>query len=428
MNSKRIWQKALCLWLCVMMFTAGIGTAYADSEKEDNPITAVYAASDFQPYGSGADDVPTGQNTMRNIIRAMVADGYQIGGALLCGDYSKYGNTWSNVKVELNDAGSDAVAAVLEEELGLTDEDVIYVQGNHDPAETKRLDKSGENDTEHYGVYVLHEDEFRWKQGDSTNAEVKLSGNTKADVEALTKAAAEALGEYLQQKWEAGYAKPIFVCSHVPLHYSDRTYLVSEKDNLYAKYVFDVLNRYGEKLNIIFLFGHNHSDDHDDYLGGGSIYLPAGDEILIPRMEEKKVLYQKETLNFTYMNAGYLGYYAGDCEGKLTSTVFEIYEDRVEIARYAYQQETGEAALADLKAAGVWSIYHRYEDFAQECTNTTVYESIQTVHLQKVEPPVKSEESEGTDAFLTVVAVSAVVLTLAAISGVIWYKKKNGSR
>jgi hypothetical protein len=343
-----------------------------------------------------------------------------------------YGQTWSNIKPELNNAGIDAVAQVLQEELGLDDEAAIYVQGNHDPAETKRLDKSGENDTQHYGVYVLHEDEFRWRQGDSISTRVSATGNTRTDEEALTKATAEALRAYLQQKWETGYGKPIFICSHVPLHFSERTFRGKDMDNIYAKYVFDVLNDYGEKLNIIFLFGHNHSEDSDDYLGGGSIYLPVGEEIPIPRMEEKKLSCVKETLRFTYMNAGYLGYYSGECEGKLTSSVFEIYEDRVEVARYAYHTETGEAVQAPLKVAGVWSIYHRYQDYTEESTNNTVYESRQKIMLrkveppEKVEPPVKAEEPEDAGIVWIVVTVAAVV-TVVAIFTVVWRKKKRNA-
>ena len=136
---------------------------------------------------------------------------------------------------------------------------VIYVQGNYDPADTIGLDAGGANDTEYYGVFVLHEDDFRWKQGADVSIAVTSSGNDENDAEEVTKAAAEALRGYLQVKADARYDRPIFVCTHIPLHYSYRTFSVSRQDNIYAQYIFDVLNEYGRQLNIIYLFGYDHS-------------------------------------------------------------------------------------------------------------------------------------------------------------------------
>ena len=149
--------------------------------------------------------------------------------------------------------------------------------------------------------------------------------------------------------------------------------------------IFDVLNEYGKQLNIIFLFGHNHSDSDDDYLGGGSVYLKEGDSILIANAGDY-LSFAAYTLNFTYMNAGYLGYYDGNCAGSgLSSTVFAIYTDRVEVARYAYTNTNGEstAEQSPVKEAGVWDDSHAIGEFREGLENTTVYSGAQIIRLKK---------------------------------------------
>jgi len=374
-NKKYILKSILCLTLLAILLVS----AMAGCAKEE-PLTTVFAASDFQPYNGNGDAPEDGQLYMQTIIRQMKKDGYDIRGALLCGDYSKTGNTWENIDSNLNNSGVAAIAGVLEQELGLGHDDTVYVQGNHDPADTEGLDSFGANDTEHYGVFVIHEDNYQWKQGVGDK-----TGNESTDAAESAADAADALESYLRTKADEKYEKPIFVCSHIPLHYSYRTFVLSSQDNIYAKLIFDVLNEYGKTLNIIFLFGHNHSDTHDDYLGGGSVYLPAGDTILIDNGGDKRE-FSRHTLNFTYMNAGYLGYYDGKCTGTgLSSTVFSIYPDRVEIARYSYapKGDAPAATLSPAKEAGTWDKSHNVAFAFEKVQNDTVYEGVQIVELKK---------------------------------------------
>lgn len=366
-------------FVCFLLFAALFAVLLTGCGKEP-PLTAVFAASDFQPYQGLKDDPEQGQLYMQTIIRQMKKDGYSIESALLCGDYSKTGNTWTNVDPGLNNSGVAAIAEILEAELGLNRENTVYVQGNHDPADTEGLDPFGANDTEHYGVFVLHEDNYQWKQGVQSK-----TGNESTDAAAQAAAAANALADYLSAKADEKYEKPIFVCAHVPLHYSYRTFAGASLDNIYARLLFDVLNEYATQLNIIFLFGHNHSDTHDDYLGGGAVYLPAGDTILIDDGGDSRS-FSEHTLNFTYMNAGYLGYYDGKCAGTgISSTVFNIYPDRVEVARYSYAPKDGTpaAALSAAKEAGGWDKDHNVAFAFEDMKNTTVYEGVQTIELKK---------------------------------------------
>ena len=105
-------------------------------------------------------------------------------------------------------------------------------------------------------------------------------------------------------------------------------------------------------LDIVYLYGHNHSKGWDCYMGGSSVFKAPGDTILIPKFNEYKIdtdTYSEETLNFTYLNAGYTGYYMncapsqydeGDPEKyaaadmTLTGTVMEIYPDKIVVTRY----------------------------------------------------------------------------------------------
>ena len=364
--------------LCCILFITLFAAVFTGCGKEE-PVTTVFAASDFQPYRGNNDNPEQGQLYLQTILQKMKKDGYDIQSALLCGDYSKTGNTWSNIDPALNGSGVAAIAEILELELGLDRQNTVYVQGNHDPADTEGLDPFGANDTDYYGVFVIHEDNYQWKQGVSDQ-----TGNQTTDAAKQAADAADALDAYLSAKVDEKYEKPIFVCAHVPLHYSYRTFAESSLDNIYARLLFDVLNEYGKQLNIIFLFGHNHSDTHDDYLGGGSIYLPVGDTVLIGNFEEERS-FSQHTLNFTYLNAGYLGYYDGKCTGSgISSTVFTIYPDRVEVARYSYALQKGSPAAerTPVKEAGTWDRGHNVAFGFDEATNGTVYDGTQVITLK----------------------------------------------
>lgn len=280
---------------------------HAESNLDD-AVTTVIAASDFQPK-SGVED---GKMYMRSIFSAMEKDGItEADGFLCCGDYD-YATQGS---VDATMAGISAVKEVASEIVPA--ENIVLVQGNHDAA--VGINKTGKNDpvSGDYGVFVINEDDYMWYNNDETRI----------------KNVAQSLVDYLNGKLAIAYKKPIFIVSHLPLHFTGRTVL--EGDGQHANYIFDVLNEAGEMgLNIFFLFGHNHSNGWDEYLGGSMLYLEKGDEILIPQNSREQADCQKETLSFTYLNAGYLGYYGTNIDDELTMTVFTIQEDEVVIARY----------------------------------------------------------------------------------------------
>jgi hypothetical protein len=218
---------------------------------------------------------------------------------------------------------------------------MIFVQGNHD-ALTESITPTGLHEYNDYLVYVLNtENDFPWKQG-------KVAGSLKK-----VKAAAADLGECLDKLTESGETRPLIIAGHVPLHFTARTSSRhSTGDNLYSSLIFNEVNEAGKDLDIIYLFGHNHSKGWDCYMGGGCVYKAAGDTLLIPKFEETDVntdTYTEETLNFTYLNAGYTGYYMNcgpdeldngtwhdydAADTALTGTTLEIYTDKIVVTRW----------------------------------------------------------------------------------------------
>lgn len=248
-------------------------------------------------------------------------------------------------------------------------ENMVFAQGNHDAvAGTAGQSQSGNNDPKSgkYGVYVINNDDYMWYNSDETRI----------------KKTTQRLIDYLNEKLMYGYDKPIFVVSHLPLHYSMRTRL--EGDAKYANYIFDALNEAGSKgLNIIFLYGHDHSNGWDDYLGGASIYLAKGDTIQIA--QRSQTLFKKQTLNFTYMNAGYTGYYDNHngADNALTMSYISIAQDgTVTVTRY------DDKGVHNLKSEGKTNAYKNESGYQPD---TKVYTSPQIIPATKItdKTPIK---------------------------------------
>ena len=354
------------------------------ADDSDTGVTTVIAGSDFQNLNGDAARA----QTVTKILTQMQNAGYtKADGFLFCGDYD-YSTVNNQTSTE---AGITALKNAVTGTYGtLTDERMVLVEGNHDAATANGLATSGAHDAAEYGVFVINEDDYMWRNSDKSR--IQQTANN--------------LQSYLDAKVTAKYAKPIFVVSHLPLHYSMRTR--NDGDGKYANYIFDVLNAAGANgLNIIFLYGHDHSNGWDDYLGGAAVYLAKGDQINIAQASQ--TVFKEETLNFTYMNAGFTGYYENHnrADDTLTMTVFRITDDTVTVERYS------DAGVHKLKSAGVTNSYKNESGYAP---NTTVYESPQTIALGSVTPP--ATVSDGN------VSVTAPGLTgLTAIKNTVSFDK-----
>ena len=308
----------------------------ARADEEGIPLATVFFASDYQAepgFAAPAD-------ALRGSMAAAKSDGKIIDSIVICGDYTNDGVLHD---YQLSpDESIEEIRGIAKEEIpGMSDEDMVFVQGNHDKL-TGQITESGLHDEGDYLIYVLNtEEDFPWKQGKKSGCLAKV---TKAS---------EAMKDCFDELILKGETRPVIIAGHVPLHFTARTSSRhSTGDNLYSSLIFNVVNEAAGSLDIVYLYGHNHSKGWDCYMGGSSVFRSKGDTILIPEFNEYKVdtdTYSEETLRFTYLNAGYTGYYMNcapveydeddpdkyaAADTTLTGTVLEIYADRIVATRY----------------------------------------------------------------------------------------------
>ncbi|MBQ4644174.1 MAG: VWA domain-containing protein, partial [Clostridia bacterium] len=277
----------------------------------------IFTASDLQ----GGDAAYTNFASLLNVAKT---DAYADppDGILLGGDYNDGSET-----VEAN--VSAILGSVQSVYPDYSVDDMILVQGNHDSAP---YHATGAHEFEHYNVYVMNINDYPRAQAADTANEQKI------------KDLAANLETYLEQLKNTGDTRPVFITTHTPMHHSVRgdSNAGDYGDTLYSKYVFDVVNEYGQYLDIIFLFGHNHSSNYDDYIGGAVNYIAKGETMRVPipdKAQQGANGYTDETLNFTYMNYGYVGY-TNNTESEtstntLTIGAIELCTTTIELTRYS---------------------------------------------------------------------------------------------
>lgn len=295
-------------------------------EREESPQAAAHSvllfASDYQ-HRDGWKDPP---ETLLGVLDAVYEAGVHPDNMIFCGDYTAE-DGHNNYNADPHDSIEAIKSIVLKHDDSLSPEQFLFVQGNHDER-TKDISRSGLHVYEDYLVYVLNtETDYPWRQGkNQSQREVQMGA-------AQLKGCLDALRQL-------GETRPVFLAAHVPLHFSGRTsVLQGTGDNLYAADLFEVINEAAEDLNLIYLYGHNHSRGWDSYLGGSCVFRSPGDWLLIPRPEDGERTtshYTQETIHFTYLNAGYVGNFSSaGGEDTLTCSVCEIYDDRLVFSRYS---------------------------------------------------------------------------------------------
>ena len=374
MNVKNYAKRALSLVLvlCMLIGVVPMGIISAAAAETSEPIY-VLAGGDFQAGDNGKEDHYYSRINMGNILDKVKETYSTMNGFLFVGDYDGDTHNDSNA--------TTGIAAMMEEVTErfptLNHDNSILMQGNHESANVSGIDPTGGYEFDGYAVYSMNQSDYCEKQ-EGKSAQIQ--------------GVADDLEAWLNNKLGEGYDAPIFVTAHVPLAYGTRTY--TNGDGLYAKYIFDVLNTAADNgLNIIFLHGHDHAYGADNYLGGEAIYLPKGDKINIAEPGDK-TSWTEETLNFTYMNAGYVGYYNENYYNvtsyeaeKLTMTVFKIENNQVTVQRISKD------GLYNLKSAGREGFYANGGTCAGIglSYNTTVYASPQTITLMS-----NANEAVGT--------------------------------
>lgn len=350
-------------------------TSSGETAVDNEPLATILFASDYQVQEGWGEP----KDNLTNIIKAAKRDEKNIDEVIICGDYTN-----DSYKLSPEESIGEIKEVIQAECTGITSDNILFVQGNHDRL-TESISASGLHEFKDYLVYVVNtEKDFPWKQGKTAGSLSKVR-NTAEEMETC-----------LDELIENGEIRPIIIASHVPLHFSGRTAsLHATGDNLYSSLVFNVVNEKAKSLNIIYIFGHNHSKGWDCYLGQSCVYMAIGDNILIPEYAEKDSAsdkYTVEELNFTYMNAGYIGY-CMSCSPKeadaetveqykaaddtLTATICEIYADNVLLTRYS------EEGVYPLGSAGCANSYYDDSHLIPEKYYSKKVNSPQTVSLHK---------------------------------------------
>jgi len=273
-------KKLSALFLVIIFIFSMSTMAFAEFAFEEDAYTTIVTGSDFQEYGTKAYD------RFEKVLTVMKNDGMPTPDAMLMGgDFTKILFDYATPGMTLIKKSFTTVYPDAKED------SVIMIQGNHDN-EVSGFTKTGFYDMGTYCLYCINEHDFPWLQT------IRCSTGVKK--------VAKDLEENLDKMINNGDLRPVIIMTHVPLHHTTRSF---GSDNRYSSYLFDVINKKAETLDIVFLFGHNHSKGYDDYIGGSVNFMKPGDIIRIPDAKNPgKSNYSEETLNFTYTNCGYIGY------------------------------------------------------------------------------------------------------------------------
>ena len=309
---KKTVSKITAVILAAVMLLSVLSVSFTAAQNvfSTEAYSTIITASDFQTNDAAA------YNRFATVLGNMKKDGMPTPHSVLIGgDYTK---------VELDIAAPGTVLIrnrFLNVYPDANPNSVVCIQGNHDNP-SSAFAKTGLYDMGTYSLYCINEDDFPWRQYLRSDSTVRST--------------ASALETSLEKLQEKGDTRPVIVITHVPLHHSARS---DGGDNYYSSYIFNVLNNAAKNMDIIFLFGHNHSSAVDDYIGGAVNFLKAGDTIRIPVPGKRsESTYSEETLNFTYTNCGYIGYSdntdSAGSTSKLTATAIELCSDKINFIRY----------------------------------------------------------------------------------------------
>lgn len=295
--------------------------------NEEEKLVQILTCTDYQKwYPDGQynrDDWDALQLQLRQIVDAAYDAGFVSPDFFLFG-----GDTSCLNSAKSSGEGQKQLMTIIGEcwpQINL--DNSLILQGNHDPVDTDNLAQTGAYEYDDFIVYMLNEDDFPTKQGEDS-------------VKEIISDTADSLESYLNTCISRGENRPVIIASHTGLHYDiDRT----DGNNQFAYIISDVVNEAAKDLDIIFMFGHNHTNG-DEQVGGSITFYSKGE--VLPICHEDSIDNKSGSgtkINFTYMNYGYVGY-IGDINNNisdrnptdiLTVSAITIYRDRIEIDRYS---------------------------------------------------------------------------------------------
>lgn len=369
-----------------------------------DPLTSIVSFSDYQIWGTdtasnNGEGLISQINDIFNTMRKVEPDYFMFGGDYACSNSTEGSNHGRSQVIKLV---SDMWSHISPE-----NNNYIQIEGNHDNSGIDGFIPTGGYEYDDFIVYVLNEDDMPWGMYDASNK--TICQNT-----------ADKITQYMNSLIERGETRPVIIASHTGLHYDVAR---TDGNNQYAYLIFEAINEVAKDLDIIFMFGHNHSTG-DPEIGGSIAFKTLGDTIYVANEDcydasgkglmTSKNLGDPNTLNFTYMTYGYIGHVGNrysdvealedlDPATALTISELNIYEDKITVTVYS--------------AGG------RMSSFSQEIArkNVAVIEEPDGNEVEnKVEDPV-----EETDAPVGAIIAISLAVVVCAIVVIIALKAKK---
>ncbi len=332
-------KKGLSLLLALLMVVSVFSPALPSfggikAEAAGDALATVFTGSDFQDNSHGNQVVAN----FKQFVTNAQAAGYEEPDAFLFGgDFTSasYGYADSTLTVpRMTEAVHDIYPYY-------NTKNIVNVQGNHDIF-TDDFNATGLHEFDEFLVYVINLKDYPASRGDNALA--------------ITEATTNELIATFDKLMAEGETRPIFIATHLPMHYNSRNPSATNADgtigyneNHYGKILFDAINAYAVVFDVIFLFGHNHSGPYDDYIGGSVNFLAPGETIKLHDNKPGEGNYVERTLNFTYMNYGYMGYSNNGVDKTLTMSAFEICADKINVTRFSVDGKYGATKTVERK-------------------------------------------------------------------------------
>ena len=202
-----------------------------------------------------------------------------------------------------------AITEAIRTGLGDAEVPVYYTWSDHDRGTDvinfTGLMHSGEN----YYIYAI-------SMSDMSSAERYGQSSTFSE---------EKLTAFTNTVAGLDHTKPLFIVSHVPLH--DR-----RDDNQYADEWYEVISAAAEQMDVVFLWGHNHTSETSVDTAAYYVAKDGSEELTIEDVGSV-------VPNFTYLNAGYLspastGIWTGSDVRQGLVVAAAIYADEITFTTY----------------------------------------------------------------------------------------------
>ena len=354
-------KRFVSMLLCVVMLLGFLPVSAFAADATETPVDAALFFSDLHTTKDSYKE-----DEIKEVMAGVTKSGLDfssvtsVGDAFSSNNYVNEGRSTTAITQAIRDGLNDATVPVF------------YAWSDHDRGTDidnfTGLMYSGEN----YYIYAISMSDMssstRYGQP-TTFSNAKLTAFTET-VEALD------------------HSKPMFIVSHMPLH--DR-----RDDNQYANEWYGVIRDAAEKMDIVFLWGHNHTDETSV---DSAAYYVAKDGT------EKMTIQDVGNIvpNFTYLNAGYMSPYS---TGFTDSSVRQelvvtaaVYADKIAFVTY---DKNGACTGGDAMNETV------VREFASKDTGSTEPEVPETTVPAEME---SAEDQNGTGITVSASGVTDVTV------------------